>query len=384
MVCLVLGLFVSISYARQLTRPIVKLRKAVLQLAGRRSLRAGRVSSRDEVGELADSFNRMTESLLQRDTILQSVRFAAQQFLSADDWRLVIDEVLASLGQSADASRVYVFENHDRRAGPSMTSQRYEWTAPHAHPEIDNPGLRNSATRTPAWPAGSRSWMSGSPHRRYRPGSSAGGEWAVLAPQKIQSLALVPVRVAGRWWGVIGLDECRYRRVWSEAEITSLRAAADTLGAAIERHQARKALVLAKEAAEAASEAKSQFLANMSHEIRTPITGVMGMLHLLHRTELNTKQSRYVNNAVTAAGTLLTVIGDVLDFSKIEAGRLELEVTDVLDSGHAGHGRARFRGEGRDQGRRAGLPTSRAACPGRSAATRTGSGRSWSIWSRTR
>jgi signal transduction histidine kinase len=84
-------------------------------------------------------------------------------------------------------------------------------------------------------------------------------------------------------------------------------------------------LVKAKEIAEAASQAKSQFLANMSHEIRTPITGVIGMPQLLQRTELNKHQAHYAANAVTAAQTLLTVIGDVLDFSKIEASKMELE-----------------------------------------------------------
>ena len=81
----------------------------------------------------------------------------------------------------------------------------------------------------------------------------------------------------------------------------------------------------AKEAAEAASHAKSQFLANMSHEIRTPITGVVGMLLLLQRTALDKQQGRYAANAVTSAKTLLAVIGDVLDFSKIEAGKMELD-----------------------------------------------------------
>ena len=88
-------------------------------------------------------------------------------------------------------------------------------------------------------------------------------------------------------------------------------------------------LLLAKEAAEAASNAKSQFLANMSHEIRTPINGVMGMLQLLEKGHLDEKQRRYIKGALNAASSLLTVIGDILDFSKIEAGHLELESKEM-------------------------------------------------------
>lgn len=78
-------------------------------------------------------------------------------------------------------------------------------------------------------------------------------------------------------------------------------------------------------AAQSANQAKSQFLANMSHEVRTPINGVIGMLYLLGKTTLDSKQKRYVSAALSSADTLMMVIGDVLDFSKIEAGRFELE-----------------------------------------------------------
>ena len=333
--CIVLSLLASGLYAKRLVRPILDLRKVVRKVAGGDLSARAVVDSGDELGSLASSVNTMTEALLHRDKILQSVRFSAQQFLSTSRWDTVIQEVLARIGQAAAASRVCVFENHVSADGTLLTSQRFEWAATGVEPQIDNAGLQNFS-----WSQASFDhWVE--QFQRAECVSTNSQIWtraeqAVLQPLGIQSLLLIPIRVENVWWGFLGLTDCHDARPWTEAERDSLRAAADMLGAAITRQRTQDALLHAKEAAEAASQAKSQFLANMSHEIRTPITGVMGMLHLLQRTSLDEKQRRYVSNTMTSADALLTVIGDVLDFSKIEAGKLELEeatfsLPDVLD-----------------------------------------------------
>ena len=100
------------------------------------------------------------------------------------------------------------------------------------------------------------------------------------------------------------------------------------------RKQVENELIEAKDAAEAASLAKSQFLANMSHEIRTPITAIMGYGDLLYRQSIDRPQEKtWLRNLQSAAQHLLAVVNDVLDLSKIEAGGMMVDSasTPLLD-----------------------------------------------------
>jgi len=97
-----------------------------------------------------------------------------------------------------------------------------------------------------------------------------------------------------------------------------------------ERQATQSALENAKNQAEYANQVKIQFLANMSHEIRTPINAMQGMMDLLTRTLLDSRQQHYLANAQTAAFSLLHLIDELLDLSKIEAGKMVI-VKDVVD-----------------------------------------------------
>ncbi|MEO5339872.1 MAG: response regulator [Magnetococcus sp. MYC-9] len=99
------------------------------------------------------------------------------------------------------------------------------------------------------------------------------------------------------------------------------------------QQQLMEALRRSEAVADAANRSKSDFLANMSHEIRTPMNAILGLGHLLSKTELTNKQYDYVNKMNASAHGLLGILNDILDFSKIEAGRLVLEAVEMdLDS----------------------------------------------------
>lgn len=181
------------------------------------------------------------ESAARRDAVVMAVAFAAEQFLRNASFDETVPLALARLGEAADVSRVYIFQDHRDEQGRLLTSQRYEWTAPGVESQIENPQLRGLS-----YVGDGLSWLN---EALSRGESVAGlvrnfpeGERVHLAAQDILALVVVPIIVRGKRWGFLGFDECRRERAWSSTEIEALRTAAGAFGAAIERAELERDL----------------------------------------------------------------------------------------------------------------------------------------------
>ncbi|MCW2276984.1 PAS domain-containing hybrid sensor histidine kinase/response regulator [Heliophilum fasciatum] len=113
-------------------------------------------------------------------------------------------------------------------------------------------------------------------------------------------------------------------------DITARKKAEENLQSAndeLERRvqQRTRQLEQAKEAAEAASRAKSSFLANMSHELRTPLNGIIGMVEYLLETDLPSEEKQCLHSILYSGNVLGRLISDVLDYSRCETERVQLK-----------------------------------------------------------
>jgi PAS domain S-box-containing protein len=216
----------------------VQVSLATLEYAGKTAILS---SNRDVTVQ-----EEVAEALHRRDVILEAVSFAAERLLSGGEWEENITSVLERLGLSMSVSRAYIFENRPCATGDLVTSQRYEWVAAGITPQIDNPDLQDFS-----WEENHlQDWMEG--FRQGKIGQGVVADLPELArrhleKQDIKSLIAVPIFVGETWWGFIGFDDCRNARQWSSVETEALRAAARTLGAALQRKQADETLRKANE-----------------------------------------------------------------------------------------------------------------------------------------
>ncbi|MDG4551292.1 MAG: PAS domain S-box protein [Candidatus Contendobacter sp.] len=184
--------------------------------------------------------HRAETELRQRDQLLRATADTLALLLSGRDLGETVGAALATLGQAVAADRVYIFENHvDPVTGALLASQRYEWCADGATPQIDNPELQSMPYAVfPGWDAILATGTAIKSLVRELPEAVR----AMMESQTIRSLLLLPIHIDDRFWGFIGFDDCHTDRTWSPVEEALLRTTAVALGHTHVRLRAEAAL----------------------------------------------------------------------------------------------------------------------------------------------
>ena len=140
-----------------------------------------------------------------------------------------LQKSIEHLRKAAEASRVYIFECFQDPRDGLCARQTFEAVARGIRPEINNPDLQHF----PFEQVGFGRWrqaLSQGKHIGGRVARFPKSERAVLEPQDILSILVLPVFVDRNWYGFIGFDDCVDSRAWSRDEVRMLQAASEIIG----------------------------------------------------------------------------------------------------------------------------------------------------------
>lgn len=191
-----------------------------------------------------ETYNRQ---LQQRDRLLNSVNAAAQSLVANEDLATALPMMLKILGEGTGQCRAYVLQNsQDEQTGQLLFNLMLEWDAPQIPTKMEVgahfpvPIDRFPDHLTAPLIAGRATQFLASELDGIKP--------AERLPGQVLSLVGVPIMVGGKWWGLLGLDDCVEERVWSDTEIAVLETAASAVGSAVECDRSRQARETAEKA----------------------------------------------------------------------------------------------------------------------------------------
>lgn len=178
-------------------------------------------------------------SLAKRDRYLTALVEVQRQLLAAPINHNIYQKILNILAPIADANRIYVFKNYHNESGDLLSSQQAEWCAPGIEPQLDNPALQNVSYHDfiPRW----MDILSQGDIINGVVAELPESEQAILAPQGILSILVLPLIVNGEFFGFIGFDNCVEARKWDPLAEGLLSSAAAAIALAKERELTTKA-----------------------------------------------------------------------------------------------------------------------------------------------
>lgn len=238
--CILFSLLGAILSSRQLVRPVLHLRHVVEQVAGGDLSVRAEVKQTDELGSLSSSINTMITNLIQRNQVLETVRFSAQHFMQVPQWEDAIDAVLEKFGLSTESNRVSFFLNHMDASGNTAPCLKYCWSTdvlPCSEQKMTLHAEKGLADWFEKFEKKQCVWG----HVDDR----SEQEKVFLEKRGATSFIAVPIFSEDSWLGFIQVESAD-KRHWTQAERDSLLAIAEILGSAMIRQHDRSALLEAK------------------------------------------------------------------------------------------------------------------------------------------
>ncbi|MFA6902482.1 MAG: ATP-binding protein [Gallionellaceae bacterium] len=279
-----------------LTRHMNKLMQASQAIAAGRYDVKAEVVATDEIGQLARNFNEMGAAICAHTGEMQRTRIQLQATIAA------IPDLLFEVGLDGTYHDIHAQSPHLLSASSEkLLGKKVGDVMPAAATEIILLALQEA----------------------YASGRSYGRQFEL---QLAQGSTWFELSVSGK----LGLPGQEPRFIVLSRDITERYLAQANLEQRVQQRTAE--LLIAKNEAERASNAKSEFLSRMSHELRTPMNGILGFAQLLsynQTTPLDGEQQNYVREILHAGDHLLELINEVLDLARIESGRLDLAPENI-------------------------------------------------------
>ncbi|GEM_PF-1676179 len=183
---------------------------------------------------------------LQNAKLLSVVAQSAQMLVETADWKTKINDVLSLLGEAAQASHAYLFENHFDEHGAEVSSLKYQWSNTNCETADDISDFQNVPLKHASMMDWYETLSAGKPY--YDSTKAFPEEWKGKKSQhQIKTLLDVPIFIDGVWWGIIGFDDCARVKPWSQVEVDAMKIAAGLLGALIKRQKADEEIKASEE-----------------------------------------------------------------------------------------------------------------------------------------
>ncbi len=270
------------------------------------------------------------EALRTRLRYEKNVAHLSQVLLEDSETEDAIAKALDHLLDASEAARVYIFQNFvDNREGLCMR-QTHESSAPDVDAQMDNPTLQYIP-----YAEGFERWANtlaqGKPIRgtvsTFPP-----EERAVLEPQDIHAILVLPINVDRRWQGFIGFDETRFVREWRDEDVRLLQTAAEIIGNYLGRKQMEEKIENYAAELERSNHDLEHFGYVVSHDLQAPLRTVKSFLALLQQRytgELDEQANEYIEFAVDGAQQMTQLIKALLHYARVDSRGREPEPTDA-------------------------------------------------------